>query len=376
MARAASTAEESYYPAIRTLLQDLLQRLKLPFEARVATRETRHTGGADRPDLALYDGAGDYAVALIEVKLPPEDLQGIALSTDGGDQIGRYLSRTGIVIVSNVRAFALVTTRRSEAIGPVPPEEREITAAVHFWTSPEALRQGLAPDLSGLSSALELVEDAVTRFAPIAEPESLAKILARQARWAKAALPAAFTQATAGLLDDFGKALGVTFEGEEGEEFFRSSLIQTVFYAVFAAWAVWNRSGRAEEFRWEDLGRYLKIPFLGGLFHELSHPHRIRELGLRPHLDRAAETLQRVDVGRFYQRFQMASLTIGDQEEARSVSNAITYFYEPFLEAFDPSLRKELGVWYTPPEIVEYQARKVERLLTGISILAAPTRVT
>ncbi len=28
------------------------------------------------------------------------------------------------------------------------------------------------------------------------------------------------------------------------------------------------------------------------------------------------------------------------------------YFYEPFLEAFDPELRKELGVWYTPPEIV------------------------
>ena len=24
------------------------------------------------------------------------------------------------------------------------------------------------------------------------------------------------------------------------------------------------------------------------------------------------------------------------------------YFYEPFLESFDPGLRKQLGVWYTP----------------------------
>ena len=24
------------------------------------------------------------------------------------------------------------------------------------------------------------------------------------------------------------------------------------------------------------------------------------------------------------------------------------YFYEPFLEEFDPALRKQLGVWYTP----------------------------
>lgn len=46
-----------------------------------------------------------------------------------------------------------------------------------------------------------------------------------------------------------------------------------------------------------------------------------------------------------------------------SVATAIVYFYEPFLETFDPNLRKELGVWYTPPEIVRYQVRKVDALL-------------
>ncbi len=39
------------------------------------------------------------------------------------------------------------------------------------------------------------------------------------------------------------------------------------------------------------------------------------------------------------------------------------YFYEPFLEAFDPELRKELGVWYTPPEIVEYMVARVDQVL-------------
>ena len=37
--------------------------------------------------------------------------------------------------------------------------------------------------------------------------------------------------------------------------------------------------------------------------------------------------------------------------------------YEPFLAAFDPDLRKELGVWYTPTEIVRYQVAKIDRLL-------------
>ena len=34
-----------------------------------------------------------------------------------------------------------------------------------------------------------------------------------------------------------------------------------------------------------------------------------------------------------------------------------------FLASYDPELRKELGVWYTPPEIVKYQVERVDRML-------------
>ena len=43
--------------------------------------------------------------------------------------------------------------------------------------------------------------------------------------------------------------------------------------------------------------------------------------------------------------------------------HAVQYFYEPFLEAYDPELRKSLGVWYTPPEIVKYQVARVHQVL-------------
>ena len=36
------------------------------------------------------------------------------------------------------------------------------------------------------------------------------------------------------------------------------------------------------------------------------------------------------------------------------MGDAVQYFYEPFLAEFDPELRKDFGVWYTPPEIVRY----------------------
>ena len=39
------------------------------------------------------------------------------------------------------------------------------------------------------------------------------------------------------------------------------------------------------------------------------------------------------------------------------------YFYEPFLEAFDPALRKQLGVWYTPKEVVRYMVARVDKAL-------------
>src|SRR3982751_6448312 len=56
-------------------------------------------------------------------------------------------------------------------------------------------------------------------------------------------------------------------------------------------------------------------------------------------LDWAGDTLNRVDRPAFFRTFQE--------------TDAVQYFYEPFLEAFDPDLRKQLGVWYTPREIVQ-----------------------
>ena len=42
---------------------------------------------------------------------------------------------------------------------------------------------------------------------------------------------------------------------------------------------------------------------------------------------------------------------------------AVPYFYEPFLESFDPGLRKQLGVWYTPAEVVRYMVARVDKAL-------------
>ena len=93
------------------------------------------------------------------------------------------------------------------------------------------------------------------------------------------------------------------------------------------------------------------------LFQQLSDPGRLRPLGLVEVLDWTAAALDRVDQEAFFTRFD-ASLS-----PSGSGSEAVPYFYEPFLQAFDPDLRKQLGVWYTPNEVVRYMVARVDRAL-------------
>jgi len=214
--------EPTYYPALQSLLAGLLRDRALPFQVRVGTSQYRPTGGADMPDLALYDGAGEFPVVLGEVKLPAAELEDMAVSTERDDQIGRYLRRTGVVLLTNVRGFALLVGGDARSEGPVPPQERRVLDTVELWPSSSALKKGAAIAPDAAEALAGLLERAVTEFAAIAEPESLARILARQARRAKQDLPKQFSQAVRPLLDDFGKALGIHFEGEDGDARSRS----------------------------------------------------------------------------------------------------------------------------------------------------------
>ncbi len=82
------------------------------------------------------------------------------------------------------------------------------------------------------------------------------------------------------------------------------------------------------------------------LFEQVATPSKLGPLGLVEVLDWTGGVLNRVDREAFFERF--------------SESHAVQYFYEPFLEAFDPVLRKDLGVWYTPTEVVKYMVARVD----------------
>ena len=198
---------------------------------------------------------------------------------------------------------------------------------------------------------VEYLARALAHRAALAEPKDLAWLLASYARDGLSRVEAASEAAPfESLRTALEEALGIRFEGERGKRFFQSTLVQTLFYGVFSAWVLWARSNPKEEhFDWRTAVWHLRAPVLRALFQQLSDPGRLQPLGLVEVLDWTAAALNRVDRKAFFARFREGE--------------AVPYFYEPFLAAFDPELRKQLGVWYTPNEIVRYMVARVDRAL-------------
>ncbi len=282
---------------------------------------------------------------VIECKTPKDDLLAIADSP----QVSRYWNQYSQVLVTNYREFVLLG--RDDAGQRVRYEHFVLVDSERaFWTADAVV---LVATLE--APFLDFLKRCLLRPAPISEPKDVAWFLASYARDAKSRMErAGNVPALLNVQRALEQALGLSFETakeEEGRRFFRSTLVQTLFYGVFSAWVLWHRSHPtpSDRFDWEKAAKYLRVPVLRKLFHELAEPGKLVEWKLEEVLNWAGDVLNRVDRAAFFSRFH-------DTE-------AVQYFYEPFLEQFDPELRKQLGVWYTPPEIVQYMVGRVDRIL-------------
>jgi hypothetical protein len=331
------TPELSYRAALENLLNAVGGGLDLELQATAELADT----GAGRPDFGVFEKRSGNFRAAVEVKRVEEDTP----QTADGRQVARYWKHYGCVLVTNYRDFLLVVKEPDAKTPSVVGRYQLAAGEESFWrgkprTVAKEHGQGLLDFLAG----------AMTRIAPIARPADLAADLARHAREAKRRLAEHDMSAVEPLQEAMEQALGLHFQGDEGAAFFRSSLVQTLFYGLFSSWMLWRQNRPSgERFDWRGASEYLALPLIGDLYEEIARPRRLADLGLREPLEWATASLNRVVEEEFFQRFQ--------------TDHAITLFYEPFLQAFDPELRKELGVWYTPPEIVQYMVGRVDQLL-------------
>ena len=320
--------------------------------------------GAGHPDFGLYasnqvqrrrprPGATPER-GVVEVKGVEDNVW----LTSESDQVHRYLVRYQLVVVTNTRDFVLVG---ADAAGrPAKLETFHLARdAEEFARRLETPRTFARQVGSGL---VEYLTRALSYRAELAEPKDLAWLLASYARDGLARVEAAGnTPALMTVREALEESLGVHFKEEKGERFFHSTLVQTLFYGLFSAWVLWSRRANAvsrpllqvaestARFSWREAVWHLRVPVLQALFQQLAQPGRLQPLGLVEVLDWTEAALNRVNRNTFFSRF--------------SKGEAVPYFYEPFLAEFDPKLRKQLGVWYTPTEVVRYMVARVDRAL-------------
>ena len=349
-ASGGGTGERSSYPALANLLNTVGATLR----PKVFCVSELAEQGAGHPDFGLYAAKQVQKGRLREGQIPARgvvEVKGVgddAWLTADGEQVSRYWSRYQLVLVTNTRDFVLVGM---DAAGrPSKLETFRLADSAEAFDRRLEKPRAFAHDVgAGLGEYLSRV---LSHRAALAEPKDLAWLLASYARDGLARVEAAGdTASLKAVRSALEEALGVHFEGEKGARFFHSTLVQTLFYGVFSAWVLWARQTPppSAKFNWHDAVWHLRAPVLRALFQQLSDPGRLQPLGLVEVLDWTSAALDRVDRSSFFTRFREGE--------------AVPYFYEPFLESFDPHLRKQLGVWYTPTEVVRYMVARVDKAL-------------
>ena len=134
---------------------------------------------------------------------------------------------------------------------------------------------------------------------------------------------------------------------------FADMYAQTIAYGLFTA-----RVGHAQHpgqdlFSRKTASRFIsnKIPFLQGLFNTVIETDVISKIHWT--IEDLVELFIKVDMGSVLERF--------GQETRRQ--DPVVHFYETFLAAYESSLRKSRGVYYTPEPVVSFIVQAVNDIL-------------
>ena len=343
--RGHGTPETAHYEALTKLLKTVGGKLKPKVSVIQQPRDTGH----GTPDFGFYTAAQirrgkNRGVAdekpergVAEIKTLSADIGQLLAS----EQTKKYLRGYGLVLASNYRQFALVENNDGKP-KEIPPRFTLADSEDDFWEKAKHSRN-TAAEFGG--RLCEFLRRALLHNAPITTAADVAKHLASYARDTLELLEnSKEEEAMRPLRKDLESMLSMTFSGKKGDHFFHSTLAQSIYYGLFSAWL--QTPGI---FDWKTAAHSAN-PVMGALFGYIAGPGQLGKLNLAEQLDGAAAMLNRV---------QDKETLFGGIDAA----SAIQHFYEPFVAEYDPKLRKTMGVWYTPPEVVQYMVERADRVL-------------
>ncbi|HWN41175.1 MAG TPA: type ISP restriction/modification enzyme [Thermoanaerobaculia bacterium] len=322
--------EESFYPTLVGLLTQWAAHAGLR-DVHVTTIP-RKTEGCSL-DFQVWRGR-HHLVGYIEAKRLSADLD----YEEKSKQLKRYLDTFPNLILTNFRELRLYRNKVQVA---------RVTISASW--PPRLGERELARREAELSALFK-------RFFGFERPQrlgaaALAKALAERARFLRDRiwdlLERDKGREEPSELTDFYRMLATHLFSRLDQEEFANLYAQTVAYGLLAARC------------WEDgdLDRrtlYERIPPASGILRDVF---RYISLSPPPEIEWIVDDL--VDL----LRPAAWKLTLQRHFHQRRDQDPILHFYETFLRQYDSKLRKQRGVFYTPPAVVSYVVRSLDRLL-------------
>jgi predicted helicase len=317
-------SELLHYPALKTLLDNPAVGIETAIEEK--------GNKAGIPDFTVR--RRDLLVGYIEAKDVGLDLD----AAEKTEQLKRYReSLNGNLILTNYLEFRWYV------------EGKQRLKAVL------AQRGGDEIQVSDTAGVAALIEGFLNcTGTPISTPENLAKQMARLTRTIRLATEEALKAETErGELRQLKRGFNEILLPDLNDPEFADMYAQTVSYGLFAARVGHAQNPGGGAFNRRTAGTYIPAtnPFLRRLFNSIADTDSISQINWA--VDDLVELLERADLGGILENFGRRTR----QEDP------VVHFYETFLAAYDPALRKSRGVYYTPEPVVSFIVRSVDAIL-------------
>ena len=319
-----ASPEDQLKAPVAELLKDAAAAIGLNVESRTETHLTEHKV---RPDIAIY--VGKLICGYIELKAPGLGADAPKLKGTHNKAQWKKLQSLPNLIYTDGREWALY--RGGDRHGVIVCLDDDPT-----------VRGGKAVAKANADALSTLLRDFLG-WDPIVphKPRPLAEYLAPLTRFLRSEVEASLTDpaSAAALLATEWRQY---FFPEADDDQFADAYAQTVAYALLLA----RLSGA------DDLDPATAAA-------ALNRNNSVLALAL----ERLGQKEAREELRVGFDLLQRSLMALNPRNFLKADPDIWLYFYEDFLAAYDPKLRKDYGVYYTPRAVVELQVRLVSELL-------------
>ncbi len=322
----AASPEDQLKPVVADLVKSAGAAYGLVAQTRTETHLSEHKV---RPDIAIY--VGGLICGYIELKAPGLGADAPRLQGEHNKKQWEKLKGLPNLIYTDGREWALYRAGQRPDGQPI----------VRLQDDPTA--KGKAAATEGDAEALERLFRDFLGWKPSVPhaPAGLAKYLAPLTRFLRSEVENALgiSGSAVQLLANEWRQF---FFPDADNAKFADAYAQTVTYAMLLA----RLSGAA---KLDPAAAAKTLDKNNGLL-----ARTLELLG-------QAEARKELAVG--FEMLQRSLEALDPHDFLKSRPDLWLYFYEDFLAAYDPKLRKDYGVYYTPREVVELQVRLASELL-------------